>query len=461
MGAATVTAASGSLSATASLTVTAATLTSIGVSPADASIAAGTEQQLAATGVFSDYTVQDLTAQVTWSSSPASVASVSPSGLVSAASTGTAIVSAALSGISGSTALIVTTATLTGIEVSPVSATLAAGTSTPLSVAGLFSDLTVQDMTASASWTSSAPAIAIVDGPNAVGVAAGSAILTASVGGFTASTSVSVTAAALAALSISGASGTLQKGLNRQLSASGTFSDGSTQDLTAQIVWSSSDGAVVTVSNAPGSEGMVHAQGAGTATVFANLLGISASAAMTVDAVSVTSVTISPANPMLPVGFSSHLYATAQYSDGSTHDVTAQAVWSSSNTAVATVSNAAGSQGQDTGLASGTATVSAHFGGVQGSATLTVFSGKISSIAITPATLTLAKGSSQRVVATGTWANGFSMDVTAQVRWSSSNRGVAVANNSARGLVSAAGSGSATVTAFKTGKSGTLAVTVQ
>ena len=51
-----------------SLTVTAATLVSIGVTPADPSIADGTAQQFTATGVYSDASTQDLTAQVTWSS---------------------------------------------------------------------------------------------------------------------------------------------------------------------------------------------------------------------------------------------------------------------------------------------------------------------------------------------------------------------------------------------------------
>ena len=59
------------------LTVTDATLVSIEVTPADASIADGTTQQFTATGVYTDASTQDLTTEVTWASSDDAVATVS------------------------------------------------------------------------------------------------------------------------------------------------------------------------------------------------------------------------------------------------------------------------------------------------------------------------------------------------------------------------------------------------
>jgi len=57
------------------------------------------------------------------------------------------------------------------------------------------------------------------------------------------------------------------------------------------------------------------------------------------------------------VGGTSQFKATATLADGSTQDVTSQATWQSSDTAVATVSSA----GVVTGVASGSVTVSAVY----------------------------------------------------------------------------------------------------
>ena len=60
------------------LTVTAATLQSIAVTPANPSIAKGATQQFTATGTFSDNSTQNLTAQVTWASATTTVATITP-----------------------------------------------------------------------------------------------------------------------------------------------------------------------------------------------------------------------------------------------------------------------------------------------------------------------------------------------------------------------------------------------
>ena len=110
VGTATITATSGSISGSTTLTVTSATLSSISVTPANPSIAAGSTQQFAATGTYSDGTSQNITTQVTWSSSNTSVATVNSSGLATSGAVGTATITAtATSGsISGSTTLTVT-----------------------------------------------------------------------------------------------------------------------------------------------------------------------------------------------------------------------------------------------------------------------------------------------------------------------------------------------------------------
>ena len=66
---------------TTTLTVTAATLQSIAVTPANPSIAKGNTDQFTATGTFSDNSTQDLTNQVTWASATPATATITSTGL--------------------------------------------------------------------------------------------------------------------------------------------------------------------------------------------------------------------------------------------------------------------------------------------------------------------------------------------------------------------------------------------
>src|SRR6185437_3760683 len=69
----------------------------------------------------------------------------------------------------------------------------------------------------------------------------------------------------LASISISPSSPTLQTGTTQQFTATGSFSDNSTQNLTSTATWSSSNAAVATISTA----GVASALAAGTSTIKA------------------------------------------------------------------------------------------------------------------------------------------------------------------------------------------------
>jgi hypothetical protein len=93
------------------LTVTAATLQSIAVTPANPSIAKGQTEQFTATGTYSDGTMQNLTNSVTWASSNTTAATISSTGLATAANVGTSTISATSGSVVGSTMLTVVKAT--------------------------------------------------------------------------------------------------------------------------------------------------------------------------------------------------------------------------------------------------------------------------------------------------------------------------------------------------------------
>ncbi len=119
---------------------TAATLTSISISPIDPDVPIGGTQQFMATGQYSDGTFQDLTNQVVWSSLDTAVASVTEDGVATGVSPGTSTISASSGDIGDETTLtvlppgglaITTTSLPVGVPETPYTATLTAFGGTP------------------------------------------------------------------------------------------------------------------------------------------------------------------------------------------------------------------------------------------------------------------------------------------------------------------------------------------
>jgi hypothetical protein len=107
----------GTVTGSTVLTVIAAALQSIAVTPANPTVAAGLTQQFTATGTYSDNSTHDLTGQVTWASATTSVATIDAAGKATAVAAGTSNISAKLGAVTGSTVLTVTGQTI----LSPVS----------------------------------------------------------------------------------------------------------------------------------------------------------------------------------------------------------------------------------------------------------------------------------------------------------------------------------------------------
>ncbi|MEO6597803.1 MAG: Ig-like domain-containing protein, partial [Planctomycetota bacterium] len=150
-------------------------------------------------------------------------------------------------------------------------------------------------------------------------------------------------------------------GTNPQFTATGTFSDSTTLDLTTSVTWSSSSTAVATVSNAPGSNGLATSVAAGQTTITAikPSSGIFGSTTLTVTAAVLVSIVVTPTNPLMGTGSNQQFTAMGTFSDTSVQDLTSSITWTSSSTAVATVSNAPGSNGLANGVAVGQTTITA------------------------------------------------------------------------------------------------------
>lgn len=466
-----ITATLGSVSGSTNLTVTSARLVSIAVTPTNPSLARGTNRQFTATGTFSNSTTQNLTAQVTWSSSDTNIATISDTagskGLASALNVGTTTITAALGSVSGTTTLEATSARLVAISITPTNPSLARGRSRQLNATGIYTDGTNQDITTQVVWESSDALIASVSSsPNTEGQAlasnVGTVIITASQGTVTGTTNLTVTAAEVLSIAVTAVTPSFARGTTQRLTATGTFTDASIQDLTEQVTWASSNDSLATVSNVDGSRGLATAANVGTATITATLNGVSGTTDLTVTAAELVSIAITPTNPSVPLGATLRLTATGTYTDATTQNLTDQVTWSSSNDTIATIDNADGSEGLVTSVVQGSVTITATMGSVNGTATLSVTPAVLRSIAITPPTPSLARGTTQQLIATGTYTDNTTQPLTGQVTWTSSDDSIATVSNApgSQGLATAVNLGPATITATMGSVSGTTLLTV-
>jgi Legume lectin domain/Chitobiase/beta-hexosaminidase C-terminal domain/Bacterial Ig-like domain (group 2) len=168
-----------------------------------------------------------------------------------------------------------------------------------------------------------------------------------------------------------------------------------------------------------------------------------------------TSIAVTPANPSIAKGATEQFTATGTYSDKSTQNLTSQATWTSSTPSVATI-NAAGLA---SAVAKGSTTIGASMSGVNGSTALTVTAPVVTtlqSIAVTPSSPSIAKGTTEQFTATGTNSDGSTPDLTSQATWSSSD--ASVATISATGLASAMATGITKIQASFDGIPSNLAV---
>lgn len=420
-----------------------AELVRIEVTPVDQSLPAGTSQQYAATGVYSDSTSRDLTGEVTWSSADATTASVDAAGKVKGeAEGGPVAIIATLDDVSGHTDVTISDAVLTALDVTPPTASVPAGLTRKFTATGTYSDGSTLDISDQVDWQSSDEDVATLDASGlATALEANPAItVTASLATFSDTAALTVTAATLQSIEVTASSYSIAAGFNQDYAAIGHYSDGSTQPLTAGADWSSTNQTVATV-----IAGKVKGLAKGSATIEAAFDGVSGSHGVTVTDALLQTLSVSAPNASLAAGYPQQYSAEGHYSDGSAKDLTSQVVWTIVEDTVATVSNDPASKGLVKALAvGGPIDVSAASGDVVGKATLTVTMALLTSIDVDALNDSLAVGSPpQQYAATGRYSDGSSLDLTQDVTWDSSADAIAEISNApgSKGLATAMSAG--------------------
>ena len=360
-----VTASLNNLSGSGQITVSAPALAALAVRSKDASAPLGATEQFSASGTYTDGSIADLTSAATWLSSAPGIVNINAAGLGTAKAVGSVSITATVGGVNGMETFAVSSAALVSIAVSASHSSLPLGATEQLNATGTYSDKSTKDITGSVTWTSSAPGvISVGSGGTAQTRSVGTAAIAAASANITGSTNLSVSPATLVGITISATSESIPVGETLQLTAIGTLTDGSTQDLTSSVSWASSSPTVLSIRGS----GLASGLSIGSAGVTASTGSVKGAKNLKVSVPVLSAIKLSPAGPTVPLGSSLQLAITGTYSDGSTQDVSQQVSWNVEDPTIATVT----SGGFVTGLRVGSTGVEASLNGVQASDTLTV-----------------------------------------------------------------------------------------
>lgn len=440
------------MTSSATLNVTDKYIESIQITPAQATIAAGTQVHFDAIAHYSDNSSADITKQVNWVSSDTNISTVL-NGDVAGINPGDVTISVNYQGISSNSAqLIVTDAELTAITVTPASANINVGMTQHYRALGIYSDGHTQDVTNVVHWQSSNTDIATItqqvtpfialstddtthnnplgddehSGSSAIATATGvgETYIHASLDDINSNQAkLVVDDAVIVSLQLTPASSTIAKGTELYYQVLALYSDDSSKDVTHLVSWLNTAPDVATM-----VEGHAVAIQEGQTQLTAVLNNIKSNqVTLTVTSSVITALQITPAQASIPKGTEQLYQAFAIYSDNSTQNVTEQASWQSSNTDIVTID-----AGDAHAVTVGNVSIQAFMGEQESNlAELTVSSATLTSLQLTPADMSVAKGSHQDYHVIGRYSDQSERELTKEVNWTVSNPTLAIMDKGA------------------------------
>ena len=458
----TITASSGSATASVTFTVKAVPVNAVVISPQSSNLLVGGQQTL--TAEVTDNSGNPIAGQtVTFSSGATGVATVTATGPLTATVTAIGAGQATITGTSGTKS---GTATI-NVAIVPVASVTVTPTPDTVTLGGTVQlTATVKDSAGNTltgrtvTWQSLNTGAATVSATGLVtSVGVGTAAISATSGGKLGLAEVTVNQVPVGSVAISPQNDTVSIGAQKQLTV--TVVDANGHPITnPAVTWSSTNNSVAIVS----STGLVQGVAVGTAGIVATSGGKADTNSTLVVPASVASVAVSIVSTTIAVGGTTVVTATSK--DGSGNVLPGRTVtWSSGAAGTATVS----AGGVDPNTQLDTATVSGvAIGGpvsitatssnnVQGSAQVTVAT-PINHINLTPNQFSITTHSSRAVTATAFDVNNHVISGVV-FSWSTKSGGV-VASVDQTGLVTGVGPGSDSVFASAQGVVGGGSVTV-
>ncbi|WP_197035583.1 S-layer homology domain-containing protein [Paenibacillus sp. UNC451MF] len=189
--------------------------------------------------------------------------------------------------------------------------------------------------------------------------------------------------------------------------------------------------------------------------INSNGSSISGTSSFTYDAtlpvITMTGLSLTPSSLSIAEGASAATVATATYSDDSSFDVTNELAWTFSHSNIASIHN-----GVVSGIHAGTTVATATYGDFSAQLSITV-TPVMTGLTLTPSSLSILERASATTVATATYSNASTYDVTNELVWTFSRSNIASIDN---GIVSGIHAGTTVATATYGGQSAQLNITV-
>src|SRR6202158_4417701 len=258
-----------------------ASLTAVSLTPTNPTLTLSLSppaiRQFVAIGNYSFGNPKDITNQITWVSADTTVATMDNKGVATAVGSGRVIITGTIQDpvslkIFQVSTVVTVVPQLTGITISPGSAQIAKGTAQQFTATAKYNDGTSPDITSLVAWNSTQSVIATVSsspGTQGLALAAspGSTSISASLGTVRSSTSwLTVSNANLVSISLTPGGSTVPLATSQQFVASGSFDDGTHQNISETANWTSSSPTIARVS----SVGVVTGVGLGSTTITAS-----------------------------------------------------------------------------------------------------------------------------------------------------------------------------------------------
>ncbi|MDE1336242.1 Ig-like domain-containing protein [Vibrio aestuarianus] len=321
--------------------------------------------------------------------------------------------------------------TVTALQLTPSSVTLAVNTTQEYLVTAYYADGTTKNVTDQVTWSFDSEIVSLQNNV-ATALKNGQTDITATLGNVTSNNAVlTVSSAQILSLSVfvvvpepiraqsnvssKGGMLTLALGNKQGFKAVGNYDDGHSQDLTQHVNWNSMTDAGRFI-----SQGTLLGEQPGLTSVTATLdTKQSGPIFVGVRNAQLLSIEIRPNEASIPLGNQQQYKAVGTYSDDSRRDISQDVVWKIEDGKIASFDKYTLSA---TGLAEGKTSVTAKLNGVSSlPASLTVTKAALESLYVSPENSSIAKGSSQIFQAIGLYSDGSEHNVSRAAQWQSSD----------------------------------------